>query len=120
MTTHDIARSFCALLAEGRFEDASQTYWAEDVVALEDMPGPMARLQGAAAIAEKSAWWVSNHEVHATRVEGPWVHGDQFTIRFTFEVTPKGGSRTMMDEIALYTVTDGKISEERFFYALPA
>ncbi len=120
MTNHDITRHFWALLAEGRIAEACETYWAEDVVALEDMPGPMARLQGAAAIAEKAAWWVSNHEVHSTRVERPWVHGDQFIVRCTFEVTPKGGNRTMMDEIGLYTVAAGEIAEERFFYALPA
>ena len=73
------------------------------------MPGPMARLQGAAAIAGKAKCWVSNHE----------VHGDQFAIRFNYDLTPKGGSRTSMDEIGLYTVMTGKITEERFFYAPP-
>jgi ketosteroid isomerase-like protein len=119
MTTHEVAKAFTLLLSEGRTQEACETFWAEDVVALEDMPGPMARLQGAAAIAEKGVWWVSNHEVHGTRVEGPWVHGSQFAIRFTFDLTPKGGARTSMDEIGLYTVAEGKITEERFFYATP-
>jgi hypothetical protein len=33
------------------------------------------------------------------------------------ELTPKGGQRTTMDEVGLYTIKDGKIAEERFFYA---
>ncbi|CDX15581.1 conserved hypothetical protein [Mesorhizobium sp. ORS 3324] len=38
-------------------------------------------------------------------------------MRFTFDVTPKStGQRATMDEVGLYTVKDGKISEERFYY----
>ncbi|TIO37785.1 MAG: ester cyclase, partial [Mesorhizobium sp.] len=37
--------------------------------------------------------------------------------RFTFDVTPKStGERVKMDEVGLYTVKNGKISEERFYY----
>ena len=50
------------------------------------------------------------------KTEGPFVHGDQFTLRFTMDVTPKGGARMTMDETALYTVKNGKVVEERFFY----
>jgi ketosteroid isomerase-like protein len=28
------------------------------------------------------------------------------------------GARMVMDEIALYTIKDGKIAEERFFYGM--
>ena len=41
-------------------------------------------------------------------------------VRFTFEVTPKtgpmAGKRMTMDESALYTVKDGKVVQEEFFY----
>jgi ketosteroid isomerase-like protein len=47
------------------------------------------------------------------------VNGDQFTVRFKMDVTVKEtGQRNQMDEIALYTIKDGKIAEERFFYAM--
>jgi len=49
------------------------------------------------------------------KVEGPYVHGDQFVVRFKMEVTPKGGKRMNLDEVGLYTVKNGKIVEERFF-----
>ena len=110
MATHEVAKAFTPLLSEGRTQEACETYWAESVVALEDMPGPMARLQGAAAIAGKAKWWVSNHE----------VHGDQFAIRFNYDLTPRGGSRTSMDEIGLYSVMAGKITEERFSTPRPS
>ena len=48
---------------------------------------------------------------------GPWINGDQFVVRFTMDVTQKqSGQRIAMDEAALYTIKDGKIAEERFFY----
>jgi hypothetical protein len=35
-----------------------------------------------------------------------------------YEVTPKAtGKRTTMEEIGLYTVRNGKIVDEKFFYA---
>ena len=64
----------------------------------------------------KGEWWYANHEVHNAKVEGPYVHGDQFVVRFTMEVTPKGKSRLKLDEVGLYTVQNGKIVEERFFF----
>ena len=37
--------------------------------------------------------------------------------RLTYELTPKDtGQRRTFNEVALYTVADGKIVEERFFY----
>jgi len=33
------------------------------------------------------------------------------------DLTPKGGERTTMDEVGLYTLVDGLIVEEQFFYA---
>jgi len=44
------------------------------------------------------------------------VNGDQFMVRFSMDVTPKGGARMSMDEMGLYTVKDGKVIEERFFF----
>ena len=37
-------------------------------------------------------------------------------VGFKMDVTPKGGARHTMDEVGLYTVKDGRIVEERFFY----
>ena len=53
--------------------------------------------------------------MHNFKVEGPYVHGDQFVVRFKGEVTPKGQKRMPLDEVGLYTVRNGKIVEESFF-----
>ena len=49
-------------------------------------------------------------------IEGPYVNGDQFIVRFKMDLTPKGGQRITMDEVGLYTLKDGLIAEEQFFY----
>lgn len=116
MDTAAVATAFTDLCAAGDFDQAGETFWADDVVSLEPMPGDMARVEGREAVAKKGEWWAQNNEVHGVEVEGPFVFGDQFAVRFSMDVTPKGGERLQMDEIGLYTVRDGKIVEERFMY----
>ncbi|NKC30009.1 nuclear transport factor 2 family protein [Falsiroseomonas selenitidurans] len=117
MGIKDIAEDFAALCKAGQHEEAGARYWAEEVVSREAMEGPMAEMRGVAAVREKSAWWFANHEVHSATTEGPFVHGDQFALRFEMDVTAKQtGQRLQMAEIGLYTVKDGKVVEERFFY----
>jgi ketosteroid isomerase-like protein len=116
-TVQEIAQDLVAMCKAGQFDESGEKYWADDVVSLEPMPGDMARIQGKAGVRAKGEWWAANNEIHGVEVEGPYVHGDQFVVRFKMELTPKGGERTSMDEVGLYTVKDGKIVEERFFYA---
>lgn len=116
MDTATVAREFTDMCANGELTEAGEAFWAEDVVSLEPVPGEMARVEGREAVARKGEWWVANHEVHSVEVEGPFVFEDQFAVRFSMDVTPKDGDRMQMDEVALYTVRDGKIVEERFLY----
>lgn len=118
-TTEDVARGFTALCKAGQFDEAGDKYWADDVVSIEPMTGEMALLQGTAAVKAKGEWWYANHEIHSAVTQGPYVNGDQFTVHFAMDVTPKGGQRMQMDEIGLYTVQNGLIVEERFIMALP-
>ena len=117
MTIQDIAADLFALCQAGDFATPGEKYWADDVISLEAMPGDMARVQGKDAVRGKGEWWAANHAVHSAELTGPYINGDQFAVGFKMEVTPKAtGERITMDEVALYTVKDGKIVEERFFY----
>lgn len=116
-STADLAADFVALLKEGKHEDAARAYNAEDIASYENMPGPMAECHGKQAVKGKGEWWTANHEVHEFTTAGPYLNGDQFAVHFYFDVTVKeSGERRKMHEIGLYTVKDGKIVEERFFY----
>ncbi|APE29060.1 hypothetical protein BMF35_a2231 [Aurantiacibacter gangjinensis] len=76
----------------------------------------MSHLQGRQALLEKHAWWEANTEVHDEKMEGPFVNGDEFAINYHMDVTMEG-ERHKMSETGVYTVRDGKVAEERFFYA---
>jgi len=55
--------------------------------------------------------------VHSAIVDGPYPNGDRFAVRFSFDITRKAtGERVKMDEVTLYTVRNGKIIREEFFY----
>ncbi len=97
-------------------------YYAPSIVSIEgggsdEMP---ARIEGKDAIKGKHDWWYANNDVHGTRATGPYCgnRDDQFVVRFEMEMTPKGGERTKMDEVALYTVKDGQIVQEEYLYLM--
>ncbi|MFM9978222.1 MAG: SnoaL-like domain-containing protein [Sphingomonadaceae bacterium] len=120
-TTNDIAHDFAALCKEGKFDEAGEKYWSPDIVSVEaggaEGMDPVSR--GIDAVRDKGAWWYENHEIHSAEVSGPNINGDQFVLRFKMDVTNRpSGQRMQMDEDALYTVKDGKIVEERFFYTM--
>lgn len=119
MTVTEIATDLVDICKTGDFAAAGAKYWADDVVSVEAgaAPGMDPASHGKAAATAKGAWWMGAHEVHSTEVHGPYVNGEQFTVRFVIDVTVKEtGTRMAMDEIALYTIKNGKIAEERFFY----
>jgi ketosteroid isomerase-like protein len=120
MNTHQVAAEFAALCKAGQHEQAGERFWADDIVSREAMEGDMAMLKGRAAVKGKGEWWYANHEIHSAETQGPYVNGDQFMLRFIMDITVKAsGQRMQMDEMGLYTVRDGKVTEERFFYAAP-
>ena len=116
MSTQDIAQAFTDLCKKGEFDEAGKRFWSDDIVSKEPMAGEMAEIKGRKGVEAKGVWWYENHEIHGVKVEGPYVHGDQFIVRFTMDVTPKGGKRMGMDEVGLYTVKNGKVVEESFFF----
>jgi len=121
MTINEVARRLVELCNTDRAEQAVTELYSENIVSIEgaDMPQMPARLEGLEALAAKGSWWEENHEVHETRVDGPYIglRDDQFIARFEIDATFKPtGKRTSMRECALYTVKDGKIVQEEFLY----
>jgi ketosteroid isomerase-like protein len=118
MNTTDIANAFTEMLKAGDHIGAAEKFNSPDIVSIEAMEGPMARVHGTAALKAKGDWWYANHEVHSFTAEGPYVNGDQFTVVFGIDLTPKEtGKRMQSKEVGLYTVRDGRIIEEKFYYS---
>ena len=84
------------------------------------MPEFPARMQGIEAIRRKNQWWLDNHTIHSNAISGPFPHGERFIVHFKYDVTakvgPMAGKRMQAEEAGLYTVKDGKIVKEEFFY----
>ncbi len=114
MSNEQIAKEFTAAVMADDAQ-AYQSFWAEDIVSLEPHESETARTEGRDALIAKHAWWEANAEMHSLTAEGPFIFGDQFALRFAMDVTMQG-ERSQMAEIGLYTIKDGKIAEERFFY----
>lgn len=116
MQTLKVAEAMVAMWRAGKLLEAGEAYWADDVVSIEPFQGDMARLQGKQALAGKGKWWVGAHAVRSLEVGEPYVNGDQFIVRFTFELTVReSGVEMSLDELGAFTVRNGKVVEEKYF-----
>jgi hypothetical protein len=120
MNTLEVGRKLVELCQQGKNDEAMDTLYAPDVVSVEAgaPPGQERLSRGLPAVKAKSQWWADNHIVHSARTEGPFPHDDRFCVRFVYDVTAKlmGNRRFTMEEIGLFTVKDGKVVKEEFFY----
>ncbi|MEQ1535746.1 MAG: nuclear transport factor 2 family protein [Burkholderiaceae bacterium] len=121
MNTLEIGKKLVELCRAGKNEEAVNTLFSADIVSVEagGPPGQDPTTKGIAGVLGKGKWWMDNHTVHDAKAEGPWPHGDRFIVRFTYDVTFKPeNKRFVMDEAALYTVANGKVVKEEFFYSM--
>jgi ketosteroid isomerase-like protein len=121
MTTKEVADTLVKLCSQGKFDEATNTLYSDDIVSMEAgaPPGQSREAKGIAAVKAKGEWWVANHEVHSATVEGPLVAGAHFAVTFKLDVTFKPQSkRFTMEEVAVYKVAGGKIVYEEFFYTM--
>ncbi|MGB7156706.1 MAG: nuclear transport factor 2 family protein [Tepidisphaeraceae bacterium] len=121
-STFEIGKKLVAYCNAGKNLEAVNALYSPDVESNEvhGMPEFPAQMKGIDAIRKKNQWWLDNHTIHGGETMGPWPHGDRFIVHFRFDVTaktgPMAGKRMQMDEAGLYTVRDGKIVREEFFY----
>ena len=119
MNTLEIAHRLVELCKQGKSDEAKSLY-ATDAVSVEAFapPGMQQEAKGLTAIRAKGEWWRANHEIHSASITGPWPHADRFIVGFQYDVTNKpSGQRMKMDEVGLFTVENGKIVREEFFYS---
>lgn len=120
--TSGVAQELVSLCRAGRNLDAISKLYSTKIVSIEAVGSETmpAEMTGIDAVRRKNEWWYENHEIHDVEVNGPFVGDHQFAVQYDFETTFKPtGKRTRMSEMALYTVQDGKIVREQFFYNAP-
>ena len=121
MSAMEIGKELVTLCKQGKNQEAIDKLYSPNIVSVEAMAMPnMDQTQtGIEAIKGKNKWWVDNHQMHGGEVNGPYPNGNQFIVQFKYDVTPKHtGKRMTMDEMGLYTVENGKITKEEFFFAM--
>lgn len=119
-STAAVARQLVDLCRAGRNLEAVDRLYDENILSIECMGNeqmPM-EMRGKKAVRGKNEWWYNNNEVISARVNGPFVgEGNQFAVQHEYETKDKAtGQQRQMSEMALYTVKDGKIVQERFYY----
>ena len=117
---HDVARDFTFMLRQGQFVAAHERFWAADVRSIEphDLPdGIAAIVSGIEAARAKTARWLGSRHIHDLCIDGPFVTGNQFALFLDMMIVGQpGGADQPFTEIAIFTVHNGQISEERYFY----
>ncbi|MEM9392545.1 MAG: nuclear transport factor 2 family protein [Pseudomonadota bacterium] len=119
----DIAMAVKSANETNAIDDLMKNYYADSCVSVEATPMPgtdSAIADGVAAIKAKHDWWNSAMEFVSGTIEGPHLHGDdRFALIFKSVMREKASGNEMpMEEVALYTVKDGKIVREEFFYTM--
>jgi SnoaL-like domain len=117
MNTQEVALRLVELCRKGEYMQAIDSLYGKDIVsveprAMENMP---AEMRGIDQVRGKTHWWIANHEIHDSKVSGPFVAGDKFVVQFDIDVTDKASKQRMqMSEVGIYTVKDDKIAREEF------
>ncbi|GLQ98293.1 nuclear transport factor 2 family protein [Dyella mobilis] len=120
MSTEAVAKRLVELCRAGEYEKAQRELYAENAVSIEPegvSDGMQVRVEGLAGIFEKTRQFQSAIEqVHGGSVSDPVVAGNWFSCEMTVDITMKGRGRSVMTEICVYHVKDGKVDLEQFFY----
>ena len=121
MDLNAIANELVAGCRENRAKENLDKLYTPDAVSVEaaDM-GQGRETKGVEGIKAKHDWWESTMEMLDGDIRGPMFDGDnRFAVIFTMTAKEREtGKVSDMEEVAVYTVADGKIVREEFFYAM--
>ncbi len=119
MSTAEVADKLVQHCREGKFVDAIEDLYADDVQSIEPMNNGGEPVKGKdAVVAKNNDWYATVEEVHSVEIGDPIVTGNFFACTMDMDVSYKQHGRMAMNEIALYEVKDGKIVKDQFFYSM--
>jgi len=115
----EVGRKYVALCKEGKFKACLDELFSKDAVSVEAWapPGVERTTSGLPAIVAKGERWQRDHEVRSFELSGPFPSDQRFAVYFRFEVIHRPTQRTLqLEEVGLFTVADGRVVREEFFY----
>ncbi|MEO0902363.1 MAG: nuclear transport factor 2 family protein [Bacteroidota bacterium] len=117
MTTQEVADKLIDYCRQGQFLDAIKDLYSNDIVSIEPDGAPMKEVRGLDAVIQKTEHFNSMvEEMHGGEISDPLVADNFISCTIKMDITFKGAPRTIMEEVCLYKVENGKIVYEEFFY----
>lgn len=112
----EIGRALVEMFNRGQWTEIEEKFWSPDVVSCEG-EGVAMEWVGRNAVRQKGEQWYAENLVHGASAEGPYTGASGFAVRFRLDVENRGtGQRTLMEEVGVYTVKNGRIVREEFMY----
>lgn len=115
--TENIAQQLIGLCKENKHFEAIDSLYASDVVCLEPPGATIEEIQGIDTVKLKSKKFHDNIlELHSYEVSQPLVADQYFACIMKTDATLKKHGRMVLNEICVYKVEGGKITQEEFFF----
>lgn len=118
MTTQEIANRLVELCRQGDYNTCYDELFHVDVTTI----GPAGSQEGTqttgidALKAKGEQFNAMFEEMHSGFTDDAIVAGNVFAVKMGYDATMKGGKRVQEDELVVYTVKEGKIVSEQYFY----
>lgn len=113
LDVHSVASTYVAMCRAGDFSGAIDHFFPDDHVRVEDGR----EVVGNGAVHERSQDFGAEVDIHSVDIQGPYVGGDRFAVRFSLDTTARAtGTRHRTTKLSLYTVDNGRITREEVYY----
>ncbi len=114
MSTRALEDKLNGMILAGKIMEAFEELYADDVVMVENFEEPC--VGKVANRARELAFLEAVAEFHGATLGASAAEGDYSFSEWVFDVTFKGGARTVMKQVAARKWQDGKVVHERFYY----
>lgn len=120
MNTQQVANRLIELCRIGENMQAIKELYDDNIISKEMPEDPNPVVIGKDKVIKKSEdWFATVEEFHGSEISNPQVAENHFSCAMKLDCTFKGQGRMQIQELAVYQVNNGKITEEQFFYTTP-
>jgi hypothetical protein len=115
----NVANDLAEMIRQQRNLDALDKYYSDNIKSYEAeaRDSNVQLTEGLQAVKKKNEAWFDAFDVQEQMVDEPYINGNQFALKMSADVIDKDSEEKIsMSEIGLYTVDNGKITEETFYY----
>lgn len=117
LTISEIARNFMTWRNNDDAARLRAELYSPDIESIEDWnTTEIGRVKGMEGLRKKGEWLRRDFEVHGIKASAPLVGDNWFSIKFEIDTTDKkSGERSVLGEIGVFKVENGKIVKEQYF-----